>query len=75
MESEKQEYEDLTGKYEILEEEHVVTKAKLVMEKETLNKYACRPAIGSILKCIFSILVNSCQLNARLIQLKVSCRH
>lgn len=36
--SERQEYEDLTAKYEILEEEHVVTKAKLVMEKETLTK-------------------------------------
>lgn len=35
---EKQEYEDLTAKYEILEEEHVVTKAQLVMEKETLRK-------------------------------------
>lgn len=38
IENEKQEYEDLTAKYEILEEEHVVTKAKLVMEKETLSK-------------------------------------
>ncbi|XP_060537049.1 uncharacterized protein LOC132708624 isoform X2 [Cylas formicarius] len=34
---EKQKYNDLTAKYEILEEEHVVTKAKLVMENETLN--------------------------------------
>lgn len=38
IENEKQEYDDLTAKYEILEEEHVVTKAKLVMEKETLSK-------------------------------------
>nr|CAH7735764.1 unnamed protein product [Callosobruchus chinensis] len=35
--SEKQKYKDLTAKYEILEEEHVVTKAKLVMEKETIE--------------------------------------
>lgn len=35
--TEKREYEDLTAKYEILEEEHVVTKAKLVMEKETIT--------------------------------------
>ncbi|ENN81095.1 hypothetical protein YQE_02463, partial [Dendroctonus ponderosae] len=34
---ERQKYDDLTAKYEILEEEHVVTKAKLVMEKETLE--------------------------------------
>lgn len=38
MKKEKQKYDDLTAKYEILEEEHVVTKAKLVMEKETLEK-------------------------------------
>ncbi|XP_052745428.1 muscle-specific protein 300 kDa [Bicyclus anynana] len=31
---EKAEYEELTGKYELLEEEHVVTKAKLTVEKE-----------------------------------------
>ncbi|CAH0592348.1 unnamed protein product [Chrysodeixis includens] len=31
---EKAEYEELTGKYEILEEEHVVTKARLTVEKE-----------------------------------------
>lgn len=36
---EKKEYDDLTGKYEILEEEHVVTKAQLVMEKEAINRY------------------------------------
>ncbi|KAJ8939977.1 hypothetical protein NQ318_006159 [Aromia moschata] len=35
---ERQKYDDLTAKYEILEEEHVVTKAKLVMEKETLER-------------------------------------
>lgn len=33
--AEKKEYDDLTAKYEILEEEHVVTKAKLTIEKET----------------------------------------
>lgn len=27
----------MTGKYEVLEEEHVVTKAQLVMEKEAIN--------------------------------------
>ncbi|CAH0405458.1 unnamed protein product [Chilo suppressalis] len=31
---EKAEYDELTGKYEILEEEHVVTKARLTVEKE-----------------------------------------
>ncbi|XP_073957350.1 uncharacterized protein isoform X3 [Choristoneura fumiferana] len=31
---EKAEYEELTGKYEMLEEEHVVTKARLTVEKE-----------------------------------------
>uniref|UniRef100_T1JA69 Leucine zipper homeobox-associated domain-containing protein n=1 Tax=Strigamia maritima TaxID=126957 RepID=T1JA69_STRMM len=35
---EKQEYEDLTSKYEMLEEEHVITKAKLVIEKEDVEK-------------------------------------
>lgn len=35
--AEKQEYEDLTVKYELLEEEHVVTKAQLVMEKEHIQ--------------------------------------
>ncbi|XP_038208413.1 myosin-9 isoform X3 [Zerene cesonia] len=32
--AEKAEYEELTGKYELLEEEHVVTKARLTVEKE-----------------------------------------
>lgn len=32
----KQQYDDLTSKYELLEEEHVGTKAKLVMEKEDI---------------------------------------
>ncbi|KAG6452368.1 hypothetical protein O3G_MSEX007594 [Manduca sexta] len=31
---EKSEYEELTSKYELLEEEHVVTKARLTVEKE-----------------------------------------
>ncbi|XP_053618205.1 golgin subfamily B member 1 isoform X3 [Plodia interpunctella] len=31
---EKAEYDELTGKYELLEEEHVVTKARLTVEKE-----------------------------------------
>ncbi|XP_017771201.1 PREDICTED: myosin-2 heavy chain isoform X2 [Nicrophorus vespilloides] len=34
---ERKEYENLTAKYEVLEEEHVVTKAKLVTEKESLS--------------------------------------
>lgn len=33
----KQQYDDLTAKYELLEEEHVGTKAKLVMEKEEIS--------------------------------------
>ncbi|XP_071054552.1 putative leucine-rich repeat-containing protein DDB_G0290503 isoform X2 [Onthophagus taurus] len=37
MGEEKKEYEELTAKYEILEEEHVVTKAKLVAEISALN--------------------------------------
>lgn len=45
LEEEKQEYEDLTAKYEILEEEHVVTKAQLVAEKETLNRYVIAPLL------------------------------
>lgn len=32
--TEKKRYDELTSKYELLEEEHVVTKAQLVMEKE-----------------------------------------
>lgn len=32
------EYENLTAKYEVLEEEHVVTKAELTMEKEALKR-------------------------------------
>lgn len=36
---EKAEYEELTGKYEILEEEHVVTKARLTVEKEAAQGY------------------------------------
>jgi hypothetical protein len=38
LNEEKQKYLDLTVRYEILEEEHVITKAKLVMEKETIEK-------------------------------------
>ncbi|XP_054266429.1 myosin-2 heavy chain isoform X3 [Macrosteles quadrilineatus] len=37
LSSEKREYDDLTAKYEQLEEEHVVMKSKLVMEKETVQ--------------------------------------
>ena len=32
-----QEYEDLTRKYELLEEDYVVIKAQMVMEKEQLE--------------------------------------
>ncbi|CAG2068271.1 unnamed protein product, partial [Timema podura] len=35
---EKQEYEDLTAKYEILEEEHVGTKSQLVKDKELVYR-------------------------------------
>lgn len=35
---EKAEYEELTGKYELLEEEHVVTKARLTVEKEAAQR-------------------------------------
>lgn len=35
---EKAEYEELTGKYELLEEEHVVTKARLTVEKEKAQR-------------------------------------
>lgn len=35
--SEKREYDELTTKYELLEEEHVVTKAKLVMDRENIQ--------------------------------------
>lgn len=34
---ERQEYEDLTAKYDLLEEDYVVVKAKLVMEKENIE--------------------------------------
>ncbi|XP_021938796.1 golgin subfamily B member 1 isoform X3 [Zootermopsis nevadensis] len=37
LSAERQAYEDLTAKYEILEEEHVVTKAQLVMDKEAIQ--------------------------------------
>lgn len=36
---EKAEYEELTVKYELLEEEHVVTKARLTVEKEQAQGY------------------------------------
>lgn len=36
---EKAEYEELTGKYEMLEEEHVVTKARLTVDKEKAQGY------------------------------------
>ena len=39
LEREHQEYEDLTAKYDILEEDYVVIKAKLVMDKEAIEKY------------------------------------
>jgi hypothetical protein len=38
LQSEKQEYDELTNKYEQLEEEHVITKAQLVKEKEKLHR-------------------------------------
>lgn len=36
---EKAEYEELTSKYELLEEEHVVTKARLTVDKEKAQRY------------------------------------
>lgn len=40
LEREHQEYEDLTAKYDLLEEDYVVIKGKLVLEKEAITKYA-----------------------------------
>uniref|UniRef100_A0A1B6EGY0 Uncharacterized protein n=1 Tax=Clastoptera arizonana TaxID=38151 RepID=A0A1B6EGY0_9HEMI len=40
LSSEKREYVELTTKYEQLEEEHVVTKAKLVMDRENIQAQA-----------------------------------
>lgn len=37
LKSEKREYDELTAKYELLEEEHVVTKSKLVMDRENVQ--------------------------------------
>ncbi|XP_075213004.1 uncharacterized protein LOC142319510 isoform X2 [Lycorma delicatula] len=37
LESEKHEYDELTSKYELLEEEHVVTKAQFVREREDIQ--------------------------------------
>ncbi|KAK9708528.1 Protein SOGA [Popillia japonica] len=37
LSKEKKQYSELTSKYEVLEEEHVVTKAKLVAEIEAVN--------------------------------------
>jgi hypothetical protein len=34
LSSERQEYEELTARYELLEEEHVVTKAQLTMDRD-----------------------------------------
>ena len=51
-----QEYEDLTRKYELLEEDYVVIKAQTVMEKEQIEGYdptfclklsnTCQPTVG-----------------------------
>lgn len=38
LEREHQEYEDLTAKYDLLEEDYVVIKAKLVMDKQAIEK-------------------------------------
>ena len=38
LEKEHQEYEDLTAKYDLLEEDYVVIKAKLVMEKQDIER-------------------------------------
>lgn len=38
LSTEKRDYDELTSKYELLEEEHVVTKAKLTIDKETAQR-------------------------------------
>lgn len=38
LESERHEYDELTKRYEELEEEHVVMKATLVQEKEKIQR-------------------------------------
>lgn len=38
LEREHQDYEDLTAKYDLLEEDYVVIKTKLVQDKETIEK-------------------------------------
>jgi len=38
LEREHQEYEDLTTKYDMLEEDYVVIKTRLVLEKEAIEK-------------------------------------
>ena len=55
MEREHQDYEDLTAKYDLLEEDYVVIKAKLVMDKETIEKYAQFIATKlTFFQCLFS---------------------
>lgn len=39
LEKEHQEYEDLTAKYDLLEEDYLVIKAKLVMDKQNIERY------------------------------------
>lgn len=39
LSKETKKYTDLTAKYELLEEEHVLTKAQLTTEKEKLDRY------------------------------------
>ena len=39
LEREHQEYEDLTAKYDLLEEDYVVIKGKMVLEKDAIQKY------------------------------------
>ena len=38
LEEQKQEYEDLATKYNLLEEDYVVIKARLTMEKDAINR-------------------------------------
>lgn len=40
LEKEHQEYEDLTAKYDLLEEDYLVIKAKLVMDKQNIERYS-----------------------------------
>lgn len=52
LEREHQDYEDLTAKYDMLEEDYLVIKAKLVLEKESIQRLLL------LLFCYFKSIVN-----------------